>query len=268
MIRLIAIDLDGTLLRDNHQISDNAKEIIKKAVDSSIYVIISTGRPYRAAKLFQKELNINQPMIMHNGAILKKMHGELTYFKPISVESSKVFLEYCNKKGYICSIIYGDCDEIYMNKYDEFTIGIHVNYHFKEPIICRNTEVVFDKKHNPITKILITDENSDNITKINEDLLKKFKNMFNISRSGNCYIDIAHRDISKGAALKYIANILKVSPEYILAIGDSRNDLEMLQFAKISVAMGNSEDFVKQRVSYITLSNNDDGVYEAIRKFI
>jgi len=85
-------------------------------------------------------------------------------------------------------------------------------------------------------------------------------------KSGNWYIDIANKDISKGIVLKYIAESLKISPKNIMAIGDSRNDVGMLEYANVSVAMGNAEDFVKERADYVTLSNNDDGVYEAIKK--
>ena len=122
--------------------------------------------------------------------------------------------------------------------------------------------------YKPITKILVTDKNSRFISEANEDLLKKFSTELNILKSGNWYIDIANKDISKGIVLKYIAESLKISPKNIMAIGDSRNDVGMLEYANVSVAMGNAEDFVKERADYVTLSNNDDGVYEAIKKFI
>jgi len=108
-------------------------------------------------------------MILHNGAIVKSFSGQLTYSKPISIKKVKEFVDYCNEKEYTCSIIFNDCEEIYMNKVDYFTYGIHVNCNNTIPIVRKKLEELPTK---PITKILVTDKNSRFISEANEDLLK------------------------------------------------------------------------------------------------
>lgn len=264
MIKLIAVDLDATLLQDDLKISEKTKIIIRKAAAMGIYVIIATGRTYKAASLYDKDLSINHPMFAHNGAIVKEPSGNLTYFKPISIELSKDFVRYSNKNGYVCSIFYGD-NEVYMNREDSYSRDLHVNLNKTEPQVCSDLENHITQ---PTTKLLITDMDSDRVTKINRDLLKRYGESLNVARSGNWYIDVMGLGVSKGEALKYLAGMLNISRENILAIGDSRNDLEMLKFAKIAVAMGNAEDVIKENADFITENNNNEGVYKAIYKFL
>ena len=79
MIKLIAVDLDGTLLKDDNKISVKTKEVIKRVADLGIYVILATGRPYKVTSEIQKELGIDHPMILHNGAIVKSFSGHLLF---------------------------------------------------------------------------------------------------------------------------------------------------------------------------------------------
>lgn len=264
MIKMIAIDLDGTLLTDDKIFTENTKEIIRKVAEMGIYVIIATGRPYKAASVYDEKLNINHPILAQNGAIVKEMTGELTLFKPIPIKKGIDLVDYCQKRQYTCSIFLDDSD-VYINKPDCFGRKIHLNLNNTNPKICRDLKKMITK---PLLKILITDENPEKINEINLDLVDKFGQVLNVAQSGSWYIDIMEKGVTKGAALKYIAEKLGISSEYIMAIGDSRNDLEMLEFAKIPIAMGNADDIIKQKSNYITKSNNDDGVFETIKKFI
>lgn len=264
MIKLIAVDLDGTLLRDDLKISDKTKDIIRKVAAKGIYFVIATGRTYKATSQYNDDLKINHPMCSQNGAIVKEPNGDITYFKQISIELSRDFVRYSNDNGYVCSVFYGD-HEIYMNKEDSYTRGLHVRYNQAEPTVSNDLANNIMK---PVTKLLITDFDSARITRINRDLLQRYGESLNVARSGKWYIDIMKKGVSKGEALKYLADKLNISNEHILAIGDSRNDLEMLKYAKIAVAMNNAEDIIKENADFITANNNDEGVYEAIDKFV
>lgn len=266
MIKLLTIDLDGTLFDKNKNISIKNKEAIKKARQKGCKVVIATGRPIAGVLPVLKELEMNSAsdyVIVYNGA------------KVFNVGNNKV----------VCSsTINGkDVKELY---YESKRLNSY--YHaFKE-----NEDLVTDQ-HNPYTDVECTiNKINDMIINFediddNEQFLKtmivcdektldaamininpKFKTNYSMVRSADIFLEFLNKNSHKGFALKELANYLNIDINETMAIGDAGNDLPMIEIAGIGVAMANAYDYVKKSADFITLSNEEDGVAYAIEKFI
>lgn len=268
MVKLIAVDLDGTLLPDDHQISDRTKKLIRKVVDQGICFVVATGRPYKTAKKFLSELKLKQPMVLHSGSILRDQNGEIEKYWEIPPGLCAEIVTYCNAQGFVCSTVYEDCAHVIMNQDDEFCLDMHRTHHDTEAVIARMPVWGRDGEGLPVTKILISEEQPELVDEKVNMLQEVFGDRVNVMKSGKWFIDIIPKGSSKGSAIQALAEKLGIDKEDVMAIGDSGNDVEMLDYAAFSVAMGNSENYVKERASYVTASNNEDGVALAIEAIL
>lgn len=266
MIKLVAVDLDGTLLTDEMKIPAETKNLIKEVVKKQITFVIATGRPYKTAKKVLEELEIDQPMVLHNGSILRDETGKLRICREIPYETCREIMDFCNQKQYVCSVVYGDCDRAIVNMKDDFTVAMHRTNHATEPEISEH--LTEGKEAEAVTKIIVTDEREELIDGMLAELQAAFSEKVNVMKSGKYYIDLVPLGASKGFGVKILAERLGIPNRQIMAVGDSGNDLSMLSFAGCAVAMANAETQVKECADHTTLSNNEQGVAAAIRKFI
>lgn len=264
MVKLIAVDLDGTLLPDDHQISDRTKKLIRKVVDQGICFVVATGRPYKTAKKFLSELKLKQPMILHSGSILRDQNGEIAKYWEIPSALCEEIISYCNEQGFVCSTIYEDCAYVIINENNPFCMHMHRTQHDTEAVVARMPDWGKDGRGLPVTKILVSEEQPELVDEKVSMLQEVFGNRVNVMKSGKWFIDIIPKGVSKGSSVQVLAEKMGIDKEEVMAIGDSGNDVEMLDYATYSVAMGNSETFVKQRASYVTATNNEEGVARAI----
>lgn len=270
-IKLIAIDMDGTLLNSEHKISPIQKEILKKVQDHGIYVVLCTGRPLYGAWNLYEELELNSEngyIILNNGCEIRRTENkELIDYFQITSEEIKELYEFKGDKNIDLSLF---DDKHYFIVGDE-------NYQF-HPSSEFDASLVFTK----LTRISYNDAISDkilffkamylgdddDIKDIYCNLPDKIKNKFNWTNSQPNILEALPLKASKASALEKLAKKLNINSENIMAIGDGNNDFEMLKFAGISVAMGNGTELAKKSAKYITDTNDNDGVSKAINKFI
>ncbi len=268
--KLVAIDMDGTLLNDAHQVSDRTKLAIDKAKDRGVHIVLATGRILKSALQYGTELNIGSPIVACNGAIIINEKEEIIYKKPVSKEIIEAILDI------------GKRNHIYYHFYDEY--GLYANTLVDEVIGFYNTTSakikglelsvnIFDNKKEILTrndldilKFIFIDNSLDKLNRVRSELEEM--RALSISSSWDNNIEVMGKDVSKGEALGYLADQLGINPKEIIAIGDNENDLSMLNYANLGVAMGNSHDNIKRVSDYITSSNNEDGVAKVIEKFI
>lgn len=273
--KMVCIDMDGTLLGKGKKISKINKNAIKRVHDKGIQIVVTTGRIYNNAEYFSNFLGVNSPVIAANGAIVRdKVSNKVIYENPISVKEClklidllyemKVFFHFYTLGGiYSSSLITEIGTKIYMTKqvgYENLKIKYHV---IKDK---KKWKEFFEKNQNDITKCIAFSIKPEKIAKLKERL-KDIEGIVYFG-AGSRSVEIGNKGVSKGTAVKALAEYYGIKREEIMAIGDNENDLSMIEYAGLGVAMGNAIEPLKEIADYITSTNVDDGVAKALNKFI
>ena len=259
MIKLVAIDLDGTLFDSSSNISDKNKQSILKCLESNIKVIITTAKTTYWVKKLITSLNLRDPQIASAGAAIINSNLTPIFTKKIPFKHYKKMVELARKYNIgFCSscidgFVYYESDNPYLK------------YVWETGERPKLTNDLLDAN---ITKqvLLVTATVQENHI-FNKVLLENFNGDLKIRRGGPYFLAACNKMAGKASALKKILKILKISSKNIMAIGDSESDLGMIKLAGIGVAMGNASEVIKSAADFITKDNDNDGVSEAIEKF-
>lgn len=260
-IKLVAIDLDDTLLKNDLTISPRAKNAIAKAVESGVAVTFATGRMYASALPFARDLKLDMPLITYQGALVKYVDGREVYHKPLQMELAKRVVDFLMPYKYHVNLYVHD--ELRMER--ESPEGRRYAKISKVPLHFYDN--LYEALSDEPTKILIIAKEQE-LDELAAALQQKFGSEVNITKSKPYFLEVANKLATKGLALAELAHSLNLEASQVMAIGDSWNDLDMLEYAGLAVAMGNAAPEVKKAADYITLSNDDDGVAEAIERFV
>lgn len=260
--KMVAIDMDGTLLTPELKISGKTIEAVRKVIDSGVIVTLSTGRMYPAALPFALELQLDVPLITCNGALIKcSRTGKEYHKKALSREHCMEILEYSISSDLNISL-YKD-DDIYTN--GPYNLYIHEEIDKTEPLIVNDLKSVVDDS---IIKIMVSSKNKSALEYHSNTISKSYKDILNIYFSLPWFVEVVHKEANKKHALEYLSRHFNIKKEEIIAIGDNFNDMEMMQYAGLGVAMGNAPDYLKEAADYVTRSNDEDGVRHVLEKFI
>ena len=267
MIKIVTIDLDGTLFNSKKEITFENKIAIAKCHDLGVKIVIATGRPISGVMPVLEELGLTSTSdyaIIYNGSkIINVGTGETisvssidgAIIKKLYAESKRlgVFIHAYKENGDLITPL--------MNPYTEVEVTINrLDYN----IVDFNTIKDDDK----FIKCLFTGSNED-ITRIMPLVNKEFYTNYSMVRSSKIFLEFLKKGIEKGSALKSLASYLNIKMEDTMAIGDAGNDIPMIAAAGIGVAMKNSFPEVFPHANYITKNdNNNSGVAEALNKFI
>ena len=271
--KLIAIDIDGTLLNTQSAVTARNYNVLKKAIEQGILVALCTGRSYFMAQKVVGEFDFELPLVLHNGAqIANSSDGEIiehwTLSQEIAQKGVKLMKEFALEP-----IIYDCHNGKHVLVYESIdpTNEAYVRYmSTKESILWRTDDLVNYLDHNPTQMVAIHKE------AIIGDVLTILKNQLdaNVFTSGRLFnleywfLEVIQSGASKATAVEHLAKLHNIDQKEIMAIGDNFNDLEMMQYAHFSVAMDNAPDEVKAIADFVTDSNNDDGVAKAIEEFV
>ena len=285
MIKLIASDMDGTLLNHNHKIPKENVELINYAKNQGIEFIVATGRAYYEALPALNEENINCDVISFNGGIVYDKNGNIISITPMlpkdlyyTIEILKSFdisyQLYTKNTIYTTSIetdINAYIDLIRSNGYEPDVEHLRAEAQQKLDVgyitEVENIELYLNEKENPPIKIIAI---SNDISKLENaaKLLLENKSI-SVTSSGANNIEIMHKNATKGEALKEIAKIYGINLENAVAIGDNLNDQAMLDIVGYSVAMKNGNIKLKEQAKYVTeKTNSEGGVADTIFKLI
>ncbi|MFA6940818.1 MAG: Cof-type HAD-IIB family hydrolase [Clostridiaceae bacterium] len=268
--KLVCLDMDGTLLNDNKEVSDKNKEGIKRLIENNIKVAVSTGRPYVNAGYFADLIGQDLPIIASNGAYIYEKGRGVIYSKPLSKENAVNIIKTLKENGFY-SQFHGPKD-IYTEKLEYSSLLISK---FNQIIpeknrmkinILKNFDEILKNYNGEFLKCILINEDEKKILKVKEEL-KKLSGLEVVS-SSKCNVEVMEKGISKGEAVESLAKYLGIGLNQVAVMGDNENDLSMIKRAGLGIAMGNAEDEVKSAAKYITGSNNEDGVFYAIDKFI
>lgn len=261
-IKLVALDLDDTLLDHSNKISPRTREIIRQAVGQGATVTVATGRMYCSALPFAQQLELDVPLITYNGALIKSaLSGETLMHTPIEEDTALQVLELFRGKGwYIQSYLNDTLYVVELNekaRYYEKLAGVKA-----VPV----GQELYTMKGSP-TKMLALSEPSE-IKIINDTVNAALGNKLYTAVSKPNYLEMANPAVNKGKALAFLAAKLGIQQHEVMAVGDSVNDMDMLEYAGLGVAMGNASDKVKAAANAVTCGNDADGVAEAIIKYV
>ena len=285
MYKLIAIDLDGTLLNSYGQISQKNKEVIKKAQNEGKKIVLSSGRSTNSVKTFAEDLGENEYIICGNGSLIYDLKKEeIIYDKFINKDKALQIINICEQNS------------IYYNIYTEDmviakSLNNNVLFYHQENANKPDTkktkinlvediyEYVNNLKNNNILKFTISDSNNIIFNSIikklreirNKDVLDVAHMSRKIIKSGTeeilleyYYTEITSENVDKWNAIKWLAEKKKIDNKEIMAIGDNINDKMMIENAGLGVAMGNSAPYIKEIADKVVEDNNNDGVAQAI----
>ncbi|MBQ0139813.1 MAG: HAD family phosphatase [Kurthia sp.] len=239
-IKLVAIDMDGTLLNDEHQLTAKTLDVLKQTIAKGVMIVLATGRGIHNVRLVPEAIALNQPVVAANGADI--------YYQPTD-SGEKSYLHAQSVKQ-LLSII------------EELSI----------PFWGFTDNGVFENRH-------LTDDEMARCLKIgvqtqDETLLQQFyaqvKDLENleITQSAKTNYEINYEGISKAAGIQKLCDYHDISMEEVMCLGDSLNDLKLFQVAGFPVAVANAIDELKEIAKAETLSNNEDGVAVAIERYV
>jgi Cof subfamily protein (haloacid dehalogenase superfamily) len=268
MYKIIACDLDETLIRTDRTISDKDKEAILKAKELGVKFVPATGRGFNSVQGTLKELGLydleNEYVISYNGgAITENKGNKLLHFEGIPFELAQEF--YRRGLDYdVCIHIYTK-DMVYAYNYVQEEIDYLAGRMEVTEIFDRNIDFL---KGQDIVKALYMNTDFAYLKKIEEDLKDITQNV-DVSFSSNRYIEFNHQGVNKGQGLLSLAELLGVKREETIAIGDNYNDLSMIKAAGLGVGVQNSAEGMKKDCDYITQATcNENAVAEVINKFV
>lgn len=271
--RLVCIDVDGTLLNSKYKITQRTKDVILKAHQQGVHIVISTGRMYTDAEYFSNLIGVKSPVIASNGAFIKEKDCDKVIYKDVlgeelSLELLETFRRH-NTRPYFCTpnkFYYGNIMYKFVHLFAKL-LGLRNNKLDIEFVyFWEQWRQVLCKERDNMVKCEIIFKDAALIDDLRNEL--KTIDRLEVVDSSKYNIEITRKGVSKGKAVEMLASLYNVKREEVLTIGDSENDLSMIEYAGLGVAMGNASETVKAKADYITDSNDNDGVAKAINKFI
>jgi Cof subfamily protein (haloacid dehalogenase superfamily) len=254
MIKILAIDMDGTLLDPQSKISTENKRAIQKCMDRGIKVSIVTGQNLQYARNIIESLGLSSPHVLANGALIVNEKLEKIHCSLIDPISYRKIVSFCRGKSLQLRVCTADGALVF----DNSPLGISTD---KENVI--KDDLLAEHIANNV--LLCTVKTPDGIVKINtEDISKDLK----IRNAGLYYINIFNRKAGKTSGLKKILSYLDLSSHELMVVGDGENDIGMIKMAKIGVAMGNALPEIKKYADHVTLDNENNGLSVAIERFL
>lgn len=261
MIKLVATDIDGTILVPEGEFTESVRECIKKLSESGIKVVLVTGRMNAAAELIARDLGLNTPIVSYQGGLVKEQ-GKTLYERYLTEAQTEKIIEWGGVNGvnihlnlYNDDILYSQTDDAEIQRYCN---NQHTTYQVK-PF----SEIKKDK----VNKVLAIDYNNpERINFYEKELPKLFPELY-IVKSTPYFLEFSNREASKYCAVKFLQKYWNLKDDEILTIGDQNNDIELLRAGGIKIAMGNATDELKSVADYITDIVQNDGFVKAMEKF-
>ena len=288
MYKLVAVDLDGTMLNSYGQVTENTQKVIKNTIAKGIDVIIASGRPIDSTKTIAKEIGSEKYFIAGNGALIYDIQkDEILYEKYMNKEKVLEIIKICEEN----SISYN----VYTDKTILSTaLKYNVLYYHKENLkkqedkrthinIVENMyEYIKNMEEEKFLKITICDENKT----VFKSIIRRLQEISNIEildvshmsrkliEQGTeeipieyYYTEISSKNVDKWYAIEFLINKLQIKKEEVIAIGDNVNDKMMIQEAGLGIAMGQSMPELKELADYVTDINSEEGVAKVLEKF-
>ena len=267
-IKLLILDIDGTISGRSNQVSSRVKHAISAAQAQGVRVGIATGRMYKSALRFHHEIGADLPLIAYQGAWIQDPATGVTHrHLPVPIAIAQELIDYFEQPHLLDKLsihVYRD-DCLYVREINHDTKA-YIGRSGVEVIAAPDLRAVLTERP---TKILAMSEDIALIQHLLTDLnLRYTPAELHITTSVPIFLETTQAGVNKGSAIDYLVKLIGITAENVLAIGDNYNDVEMLAYAGIGVAMGNAPEDVRSLGDWVAPHVDEDGVAVAIEKFI
>ncbi|WP_042347864.1 Cof-type HAD-IIB family hydrolase [Bacillus massiliigorillae] len=263
--KMIVLDLDDTLLRDDQTISPRTKQALMDAQEIGVKVVLASGRPTYGMKHIAEELSLSKYgsyiLSFNGGKIINCQTTEEIFSSTLSCENVHNLYEISRREDVFIHTYVGD--EIITEDENPFTTIESELTGLPITLVEQFKEAVYE----PVVKALMVDE-PEKLKVVETKLQEELSHKFSVMRSKPYFLEFTEQGVTKGTSLNHLIQVCGIKREEVIAIGDSYNDLAMIEFAGLGVAMGNAPDDIKAVANYVTDSNMNDGVAKVVDEFV
>lgn len=259
--RLIAVDLDGTLRAEQQPFTPRVRTAVQRAQERGVRIVMATGRMFRTAIPFARDLGLKSPIVCDHGATIRDgQTNTLLFQKPVSIALARQILAWtpiditvvvCLDEEFYVPRLTEDATRFVGSYRDHF----HVVPDLAESLSGAPQKIVFVNDE-PVTSRLFV------------ELAREFGKQAQVVQSFARYVELTHPEVSKGKAIEWLARHWGIEREEVIAIGDQDNDRSMIEWAGLGVAMGNAIESVKAMADYVAPTAAEDGVAVVIERFV
>ena len=269
MYKVMATDLDGTLLRDDKTISEETRQALEQITQQGVIFLPSTGRTHRELPNALKGLPfISYALCCNGGAVYSFLDDKYIYEDAIPYETALKVLEFAKMLPVYETVVVNGARIVQGDENDnisEYIKKVAVKGLLPNFTGAHDVKKAFEEKHMDAQKILLYLAEGADKTDVQETLRCKFPELL-ISSSGPLYIEVNTRGVDKGKALTRFCELMDISLKECVAFGDAENDISLLDAAGVAVVVENGTPETKQHADMICPSNNEDGVRKAIEQ--
>lgn len=259
-IKLIATDIDGTILKHNFEFNPEVKDCIKRLTDDGIKVVLVTGRMYSATEYIAEELGLDTPVVCYQGGLIKH-NNETLYEKNLDPDCAKRIIHWAKQNGVHLNL-YMD-DKLYVEE-DNAVIRRYTGERHSGYLVKSFEEIELNR----INKLLAIDFEDENRVTMWKDYLANKYDDIHVVKSMPYFCEVCHPQATKACAVDFLKGYWGISTEEVLSIGDQDNDIELLKSGGIKIAMGNATENLKSVADFITDTVGNNGFVSAIERFV
>ncbi len=262
--KLMAVDIDGTLVDSSGNLAEETVKAIRLAVSEGLVFSICTGRPVQGVEGLVERIGLDIPLITYNGAmVLTGKSREILYQQVMTEEDSRNIISLGEKYG--TTLVIWQDNKLYAPKINERVLKYKEGANV-EPILLSKEEMDILLKKGP-TKILWYDD-PEIISRYQDEVGSYLSPNVNYHTSKPIYLEFVDKRASKAIAMEKLGEYYGIKRNEMIAVGDGWNDLSMIEYAGLGIAMANAPAEIRDKAGFVTLSNDENGVAHAIYKFI
>ena len=265
-IKLIVIDLDGTLLNSKSELSERNEKAIKAAIEAGIQVVLATGKTRHSALNIIERLELNTPGIYVQGLTIYDGDGQITYEQSLDPVVARQVITFAEDRGF--DIVAYSGSKILVRVEHAKAGELHTRYHEPAPEAIGPLQNILQDM--TVHKLIVVKANEPRrITALRWQLSKQLDGKGRLVQAAiPDMLEILPPNGSKGRALQALLKQMGIAADETMVIGDGENDLEMVKMAGLSVAMGNAYEPLKEAADHVTGTNDEDGVAQAIEEYV
>lgn len=267
MIKLVALDTDGTLLDSHNKILSSTKEVVKKALAQGVKVVLCSGRPFAGLEPYMKQLGItgsDQYVVTLNGAITRNSDGVALTQDLVTNKQYHRLTEFAKQENVPFNIVDPDSRIITADRDVDYFELLQAWENTAGMLIRQPDE--FDKDFEVSKGCFVGQK--EILDRVEPKLRKKFGDELYIVRADDNFLEVLNPKVNKGNGLLELGQKIGIAPDEMMAMGDERNDIPMFKVVGTSIVMANGSFQAKRYADYVTASNDDDGIKEAFEKYV
>lgn len=265
-IKVIATDLDGTLTNSKKELTPHTQNTLKKAMDLGVKVVLASGRPYYGVKNLAQQLQLEQRggyILCFNGAKLVNCQTKKVLFEQTIPQQEIEVLDYLARHYHSTILTYTDDTILTTDPDDEY-----VQKEWKiTGMKLQKVETFSQVVTFPVNKCMMVGEGS-HMAQVEQQVQLAVGGRLSVYRSEPFFLEIMPAGINKARSLEFLLNSLGCDKDELMAFGDGYNDLSMIGFAGLGVAVANAQKVILDAADYVSASNDEDGVAQAVEKFV